>query len=85
MPDDQVLRVLPVEHEGVVVAVLGAPGAEDVEGGAAVAGDVEEDVHLVDRVRVVRRGLDLLVVVGAGAAGDVGVPALPALAAVRER
>jgi hypothetical protein len=39
-------------------------------------------IHLVHEVRVGRRRLDLLVVVRAGAARDVAVAALPALAAI---
>src|SRR5688572_24150533 len=66
----------------MVVAVLVVAGLEDLHGCAAVAGHVEEDVHLVDPGGVDGRGLDLLVIVGAGAAGDIAVPLLPALAPV---
>src|SRR5919106_4809094 len=66
----------------MVVAVLVVAGLEGLHRRAAVAGHVEEDVHLVDPIGVAGRGLDLLIVVGAGAAGDVTVPLLPALAPV---
>ena len=81
-PGQDVCGVGGVDPEGVVVAVLLAAGAQFGEGRAAVAGDVHEDVHLVDHVHVVRRRFDLLVVVGTGAARDVGIAVLPALGAV---
>ncbi len=71
--------VLLVDPEGVVVAVGLPARSQVVEGSASVPGHLDEDVHLVDQVRVRRRGIDLLVVVGSGAAGDVPIPPLPAL------
>ena len=65
----------------MVVAVL-VGLAERREALAAVLGEVHPDVHLVDPVELVRRGVDLLVVVRPGAVGEVVAALLPALAAV---
>ncbi len=78
----EVVTVGRVDPQGMVVAVLVVAGLEGLHRRAAVSGDMEEDVHLVDPVGVEGRGLELLVIVGAGAAGDVVVLPLPALAPV---
>ena len=81
--DDQMIGVLRIEDQSVVVTVLLAAGAEDPEGGAAVVGDMQEDVHLVNAIHIGGGSDDLLVVVGARAIRDVLVALLPALAPVR--
>ena len=81
-PHEQVQRVLRVDPQRVVVAVFVARRLEVSEGRATVPRDLDEDVHLVHDVRIVRGGFDLLVVVRTGAAGDVRVPPLPALTLV---
>ena len=69
------------EAHGVVVAVLVLFG-DAAPGLAAVVGGPQARVHLVDAVEDVGVGEDLLIVVRAGAAADVGIALLPALAAV---
>ena len=78
----EVLAVVGVDPQRVVVAVLLAAGTEVVEAVAAIACYVQEHVHLVDEIGVHRRGLDFLVVVRSGPAGDVRAALLPALAFV---
>ena len=78
---EQVLGVGGVEDQGVVVGVLRRV-AEAAEVRAAVVGHVEPDVHLVDAAGLVRRGEDLLVVMGSGAPGEVVAALLPGAAAV---
>ena len=78
----QMATVPGVDPKRVVVAVFVVAGLEDLEGFAAVAGDPQKDVHLVDPVRVDGRRFDLLVVMRPGAAGDVGIAFLPTFAAV---
>ncbi len=78
---EDVVGVALDEGHGVVVAVLvrlvdAAPGL------AAVVRGPEARVHLVDAVEGVGVGEDLLVIVRARAAADVGVALLPALPAV---
>ena len=79
---EQVVAVVRIDPHRVVVAVLLASRSQVVEGPAAVARDLEKHVHLIHQVGILRGGLDLLVVMRAGTAGDVGVAALPALALV---
>ena len=77
---DKVVPIVRVNPQGVVVAVLLASGAEVVEGRAAVAGDMEEDIHLIHEIGILGRGFDLLVVVRTGSARQVGVAPCPMLA-----
>ena len=72
--DDQVVRILGIDPEGVIVDVLPAL-AQRPERLAAVLGDLEQRVHRVDAVEDVGVGDDLLVVLRAG--GDVARIAWP--------
>ena len=46
------LRVLGIDVERVIVAVLLSTGTQDLEGLATIAGDMQEDVHLIDGVDI---------------------------------
>ena len=80
--NDRVILVVGVDPHGVVVAVFLAARAEVGKAGTAITRYLNEDVHLVDDVGIMGGRLDFLVVVWAGAAGDVLVATFPALALV---
>ena len=66
--DNQVIGILRVKSHRMVIHVLVVAGHLG-EVFAAVIGEMQEHIRLVDPIEIVGAGKQLLVIVGAGAAG----------------